>query len=149
MDVGRQPVIIAEDELTILPVADEPEDRDGFAGSVYPLIVDVDRVLIHPGDVSPRGIVLTPLVCVVHLEGELGGDRPVLARVHSSCVTSEFYGACDCDCAAQLDGASPLEKIEAHMTPEQLGARKCVEKLGFQMRRMNMNGDTIPVTRAS
>jgi len=25
-----------------------------------------------------------------------------------------------------------LEKIEAHMTPEQLGARKCVEKLGFR-----------------
>jgi 3,4-dihydroxy 2-butanone 4-phosphate synthase/GTP cyclohydrolase II len=29
----------------------------------------------------------------------------VLARVHSSCVTSEVYGACDCDCAEQLDGA--------------------------------------------
>lgn len=39
------------------------------------------------------------------LRGELGGEEPLLARVHSSCVTSEFFGACDCDCAAQLDGA--------------------------------------------
>src|SRR5262249_56450419 len=31
--------------------------------------------------------------------GSLGGRAPLLARVHSSCVTSEVYGACDCDCA--------------------------------------------------
>ncbi len=34
---------------------------------------------------------------------------PVLARVHSSCLTSEVFGACDCDCAEQLDSA--LEAI--------------------------------------
>ena len=37
--------------------------------------------------------------------GDLAGDEPVLARVHSSCITSEAYGACDCDCAEQLDRA--------------------------------------------
>ena len=37
--------------------------------------------------------------------GCLGGRAPLLARVHSSCVTSEVYGACDCDCAEQLDAA--------------------------------------------
>jgi 3,4-dihydroxy 2-butanone 4-phosphate synthase / GTP cyclohydrolase II len=37
--------------------------------------------------------------------GDLHGDEPLLARVHSSCITSEAYGACDCDCAEQLDGA--------------------------------------------
>ncbi len=37
--------------------------------------------------------------------GRLGGRAPLLARVHSSCVTSEVYGACDCDCAEQLDAA--------------------------------------------
>jgi 3,4-dihydroxy 2-butanone 4-phosphate synthase / GTP cyclohydrolase II len=37
--------------------------------------------------------------------GDLGGPEPLLARVHSSCVTSEAYGACDCDCAEQLDAA--------------------------------------------
>jgi GTP cyclohydrolase II len=37
--------------------------------------------------------------------GNLGGRAPLLARVHSSCITSEVYGACDCDCAEQLDAA--------------------------------------------
>ncbi len=37
--------------------------------------------------------------------GELAGDEPLLARVHSACVTSEVLGACDCDCAAQLQAA--------------------------------------------
>ena len=37
--------------------------------------------------------------------GALGGTEPVLARVHSSCITSEAYGGCDCDCAEQLDAA--------------------------------------------
>jgi GTP cyclohydrolase II len=49
--------------------------------------------------------------CLALCAGELGGDEPVLVRVHSSCVTSEFFGACDCDCAAQLEGA--LETIAA------------------------------------
>ena len=37
--------------------------------------------------------------------GDLRGSEPLLARVHSSCITSESYGSCDCDCAEQLDGA--------------------------------------------
>ena len=37
--------------------------------------------------------------------GDVGADEPLLARVHSSCVTSEALGACDCDCAEQLDAA--------------------------------------------
>lgn len=37
--------------------------------------------------------------------GDLGSAAPLLARVHSSCVTSETYGGCDCDCCEQLDAA--------------------------------------------
>lgn len=37
--------------------------------------------------------------------GDAGSEEPLLARIHSSCVTSESYGACDCDCATQLDAA--------------------------------------------
>jgi GTP cyclohydrolase II len=37
--------------------------------------------------------------------GDLATPEPLLARVHSSCVTSETYGGCDCDCAEQLDAA--------------------------------------------
>ena len=41
--------------------------------------------------------------------GDITSTRPLLSRVHSSCVTSELLGACDCDCAEQLDAA--LEAI--------------------------------------
>lgn len=34
--------------------------------------------------------------------GDVASARPLLARVHSCCVTSEALGACDCDCAEQL-----------------------------------------------
>jgi GTP cyclohydrolase II len=37
--------------------------------------------------------------------GDVHGAAPLLARVHSSCVTSEALGACDCDCAGQLQAA--------------------------------------------
>jgi GTP cyclohydrolase II len=37
--------------------------------------------------------------------GDLGGPTPVLARVHSSCITAEVFAACDCDCAEQLRAA--------------------------------------------
>lgn len=47
------------------------------------------------------------LVC-----GALDGTAPVLSRVHSSCITSEAYGGCDCDCVEQLDAA--LARIAAH-----------------------------------
>jgi len=39
------------------------------------------------------------------VRGEIGGVEPLLARVHSSCLTSEFLGALDCDCAEQLGSA--------------------------------------------
>jgi 3,4-dihydroxy 2-butanone 4-phosphate synthase/GTP cyclohydrolase II len=44
--------------------------------------------------------------------GDVGGAEALPARVHSSCVTSEAFGACDCDCAEQLDGA--LAHIASH-----------------------------------
>ncbi len=37
--------------------------------------------------------------------GTLELGEPLLARVHSSCVTSECLMGCDCDCAEQLEGA--------------------------------------------
>ncbi len=43
--------------------------------------------------------------------GDLGRSAPLLARVHSSCVTSECLMGCDCDCAEQLEGA--LETISS------------------------------------
>jgi GTP cyclohydrolase II len=48
-----------------------------------------------------------PLVVLVR--GDVRSPEPLVARVHSSCITSEAIGALDCDCAAQLDAA--LEAI--------------------------------------
>lgn len=50
-------------------------------------------------NLATRGFVLAVTI------GDVTGPEPLLARVHSSCVTSETFGACDCDCAQQLDGA--------------------------------------------
>ena len=46
---------------------------------------------------------------LVLLRGDVRGPLPLMARVHSSCLTSEFLGALDCDCAEQLGSA--LEAI--------------------------------------
>lgn len=37
--------------------------------------------------------------------GDPTADEPILARLHSSCITSETFGGCDCDCVEQLDAA--------------------------------------------
>jgi GTP cyclohydrolase II len=42
---------------------------------------------------------------LVLTRGDVGAPEPLLARVHSACVTSESLAGCDCDCAAQLDAA--------------------------------------------
>jgi GTP cyclohydrolase II len=42
---------------------------------------------------------------LVLTRGDVGTRTPLLARVHSSCVTSESLCGCDCDCATQLDAA--------------------------------------------
>ena len=55
--------------------------------------------------------VMTRELALALSRGPIEGRDPVLARVHSSCVTSESYGGRDCDCAEQLDGA--LEAIDA------------------------------------
>ena len=37
--------------------------------------------------------------------GELAGSGPVLARVHSECLTGDAFGSRRCDCGAQLEAA--------------------------------------------
>ncbi|MDC0714776.1 GTP cyclohydrolase II [Stigmatella sp. ncwal1] len=41
--------------------------------------------------------------------GDIQTPAPLLARIHSACITSEAFGGCDCDCAEQLHLA--LERI--------------------------------------
>ncbi|HEX2485571.1 MAG TPA: GTP cyclohydrolase II, partial [Myxococcota bacterium] len=69
----------------------EGEDRLEAAGA---------RFAVHRFRSLRSGDPALALVC-----GDPRGGAPLLARVHSSCVTSEAYGACDCDCAGQLQAA--------------------------------------------
>ncbi|SHK48272.1 bifunctional 3,4-dihydroxy-2-butanone-4-phosphate synthase/GTP cyclohydrolase II [Hymenobacter psychrotolerans] len=39
------------------------------------------------------------------VKGDISGSEPVLARVHSSCVTGDIFGSCRCDCGPQLHRA--------------------------------------------
>lgn len=55
--------------------------------------------------------VATGRIAFALVRGEIGGDAPLLARIHSSCVTSETFGGCDCDCVDQLELA--LARIAA------------------------------------
>ncbi|HEV8671838.1 MAG TPA: GTP cyclohydrolase II [Candidatus Limnocylindria bacterium] len=43
----------------------------------------------------------TEVVALVH--GEIGGDEPVLVRLHSECLTGEALGSLRCDCGEQLE----------------------------------------------
>ncbi|MCA9509288.1 MAG: GTP cyclohydrolase II, partial [Myxococcales bacterium] len=64
------------------------------------------RATAHgPFDVAEFRNVATHRSAFALVRGDVRGDAPVLCRVHSSCVTSEFLGACDCDCAGQLEAA--------------------------------------------
>ena len=42
-------------------------------------------------------------IALVH--GDLGGSEPVLARVHSECLTGDVFGSQRCDCGPQLEEA--------------------------------------------
>ncbi len=49
---------------------------------------------------------------VAIIKGEWDIDEPVLARVHSSCVTGDIFGSLRCDCGAQLHKAMELIEKE-------------------------------------
>src|SRR5690554_1031073 len=45
-------------------------------------------------------------------KGEWAADEPILARVHSSCVTGDIFGSCRCDCGPQLHRAMQMIEEE-------------------------------------
>lgn len=47
---------------------------------------------------------------VALVKGDISTDEPVLARVHSECLTGDAFGSLRCDCGEQL--AAALRKIE-------------------------------------
>ena len=41
-------------------------------------------------------------------QGDLGGEEPILVRVHSQCLTGDTFGSLRCDCGAQLQTAMEM-----------------------------------------
>jgi len=63
-----------------------------FRAIVYENAIDkVDHIALVKGDIDP--------------------DKPILARVHSECLTGDAFGSLRCDCGEQLEAA--LKMIEA------------------------------------
>jgi 3,4-dihydroxy 2-butanone 4-phosphate synthase/GTP cyclohydrolase II len=48
---------------------------------------------------------------VALVKGDVSGDKPVLVRVHSECLTGDVFGSLRCDCGDQI--ALAMEKIAA------------------------------------
>lgn len=45
---------------------------------------------------------------VVLARGRLRPEKPVLARIHSQCITGDVFGSTKCDCGQQLEAAMKL-----------------------------------------
>ncbi|WP_373277262.1 GTP cyclohydrolase II [Chitinilyticum litopenaei] len=45
------------------------------------------------------------MVLIAGDPAQLGGDEPLLCRIHSECLTGDVLGSVQCDCGAQLDAA--------------------------------------------
>jgi 3,4-dihydroxy 2-butanone 4-phosphate synthase / GTP cyclohydrolase II len=65
------------------------------------------RLPTRHGDFTAYGYRITvdggEHIALVH--GDVGGDEPVLTRVHSECLTGDVFGSHRCDCGPQLDEA--------------------------------------------
>ena len=48
---------------------------------------------------------------VALVKGEVAGEKNILVRVHSECLTGDVFGSLRCDCGDQIENA--LERIEA------------------------------------
>jgi 3,4-dihydroxy 2-butanone 4-phosphate synthase/GTP cyclohydrolase II len=48
------------------------------------------------------------------VKGTVAGERDVLVRVHSECLTGDVFGSLRCDCGVQLDSAMRMIAQEGH-----------------------------------
>lgn len=83
--------------------------KHSLAGQLLDLGRRPIRTIHGPFELAGGINVATGATALALVRGDVGGDEPLLVRLHSSCVTSETFGGCDCDCVEQLDGA--LERI--------------------------------------
>jgi 3,4-dihydroxy 2-butanone 4-phosphate synthase/GTP cyclohydrolase II len=52
------------------------------------------------------------LLHIAMVKGEINSEKPVLARVHSECLTGDIFGSLRCDCGLQLEQAMTMIEKE-------------------------------------
>ena len=52
------------------------------------------------------------LLHIAMVKGEIDPEKPVLARVHSECLTGDIFGSLRCDCGLQLERAMTMIETE-------------------------------------
>jgi len=52
------------------------------------------------------------LLHIAMVKGEIDSEKPVLARVHSECLTGDIFGSLRCDCGLQLEQAMTMIEKE-------------------------------------
>jgi 3,4-dihydroxy 2-butanone 4-phosphate synthase/GTP cyclohydrolase II len=52
------------------------------------------------------------LLHIAMVKGEINPEKPVLARVHSECLTGDIFGSLRCDCGLQLEQAMTMIEKE-------------------------------------
>ncbi len=73
-----------------------------IAETVLPTRLGGDfRTILYENDVDRQQHVAL-------IKGDLAGDRPVMVRVHSECLTGDVFGSRRCDCQAQLHHAMEM-----------------------------------------
>ncbi len=83
-------------------------DRPIYATTLY--LATCNNIQMHCGtftayvfqDIIHKGYIIALAY------GDIFNTKTFYTRVHSSCITSETLGGCDCDCSEQLEGALTL-----------------------------------------
>ena len=100
------PAAVAHGGLPRVNVADILDHRDRSARSLSPLaaasaqLADAGQCRVVPFRSAGRGAEHLALII-----GEPDRTGPVLARLHSECLTGDLLGSLRCDCGEQLRGA--------------------------------------------
>src|SRR5215207_215774 len=98
----------------VLPEKDSPHGRHGLTNLRTVECVAEARLPTDFGEFRIAGYRsrYSDEEFVALARGELRGDEPTLARIHSQCLTGDVFGSTKCDCGRQLHGAMLLIERE-------------------------------------